>query len=146
MKEYNGQRFLIDIRVVEFEYFAQVVEAETGRELYDGKLAVAAVIANRVLTDYADSKKNVNAMGEVLHQRNQFKPVISGTADAKKPPEEPYRAIAEALTDKDPVGALFFYNPQLAQSKGATWHPNNLEVVAQIGKHVFELPQNFSGH
>lgn len=57
MQEYNGQRFLIDIRVVEFEYFAQVVEAETGRELYDGKLAVAAVIANRVLTDYADSKK-----------------------------------------------------------------------------------------
>lgn len=57
MQEYNTQRFLIDIRVVEFEYFAQVVETETGRELYDGKLAVAAVIVNRVLTDYADSKK-----------------------------------------------------------------------------------------
>lgn len=85
-------------------------------------------------------------MGEVLHQRNQLKPVISGTTDVKKPPEEPYRAVVEALTDKDPVGALFFYNPQLAQSKGATWHQNNLEVVTQIGKHVFELSKNFSSH
>lgn len=85
-------------------------------------------------------------MGEVLHQRNQLKPVIPGIAGVKKPSEEPYRAVAEALTGKDPVGALFFYNPQPAQSKGATWNQNNLEVVAQIGKHVFELPKNFSGH
>lgn len=41
MREYNGQRFLIDISVAEFEYFDQVVEAEAGREPYEGKLAVS---------------------------------------------------------------------------------------------------------
>lgn len=97
MQEYNGQRFLIDISVAEFEYFSQVVEAEAGREPHEGKLVVVAVIVNCVLTDYADFK-NVNTMGEVLRQRNQFEPVMSGIPDVKKPSEETYRAVVEALT------------------------------------------------
>lgn len=109
---------------------AQVVFAESRAEPYQGKVAVASVILNRLL--HPGFPKSVEG---IIKQRGAFSCVKNGKLTVI-PTEECYDAVYEALKGKDPTGAaVFFYNPRIATSK---WMKNvRKSNVKPIGNHVF---------
>ncbi|SHE88423.1 cell wall hydrolase [Desulforamulus putei] len=121
-----------DISRDDIELLARLIHAEARGESFEGKVAVGAVIINRLASP--DFPKNIR---DVILQNNnrvyQFSPVQDGSINLK-PDEESMRAAIEALMGRDPTGgALFFYNPVVATDK---WI-KTLPVVTRIGNHVF---------
>lgn len=109
---------------------AQVVYAESCAEPYEGKVAVASVILNRL----QDNKFPNNIQG-VIKQRAAFSCVRNGSITVT-PDENCLRAVNDALNGKDPTGnSTYFYNPKIATCK---WMKNiNKSNVKRIGNHVF---------
>ena len=111
---------------------AQVVFAESRAEPYEGKVAVASVILNRLL--HPGFPKTVTG---VIKQKGAFSCVVNGKLNVV-PTEDCYNAVFDALQGKDPTGeAVFFYNPRTAKSQ---WMKNvKKRNVKPIGNHVFFL-------
>ena len=109
---------------------AKVVYAESKGEPYEGKVAVASVILNRVKDP--SFPKSIEG---VIKQPSAFSCVRNGEITVT-PDESCYKAVMEALNGKDPTGeALFFYNPKIATS---VWMKNiEKENLKAIGNHVF---------
>lgn len=113
----------------EVELLAQMIMAEAEGEPYEGKVAVGAVIINR-LEDPAFPK----TLTGVLYDADAFEPVLNGSFYTKQPDQDSIRAATDALSGVDPTGgALYFYNPSTAWSPWVFSRP----VVGQIGNHVF---------
>ena len=109
---------------------ARVVHGEARGESYTGKVAVAAVVLNRV-----ESASFPNTIAGVVYQRNAFTAVSDGQINLT-PDDEAYRAARDALNGWDPTGgALYYYNPALATS---SWIFSR-KVVTTIGKHRFAV-------
>ena len=109
---------------------AKVVFAESSSEPYEGKVAVASVILNRL--NHPEFPKTVN---EVIKQKNAFSCLIKGELKVV-PDVSSYKAVYDALKGIDPTSeALFYYNPKIATS---SWMKNvgkhNIKI---IGNHVF---------
>ncbi len=126
----SGEKLIIPESIPEEEkdLLARLVTAEAKGEPYEGKVAVATVVLNRVENEqYPDSIK------EVIYEKKQFQPVDNGTihnpatAEAEQAVNE---AIAKQGTGK---GSLNFYNPNIVDSE---WHRTKT-VTAEIGNHVF---------
>lgn len=107
---------------------AMVINGEAYDEPYLGKVAVGAVILNRM-----QSKQFPNTLYGVISQDNAFESVTNNqyqrplTADSIK-------AAEDAIKGWDPTnGALYFWNPATAQSKWVWSRP----ITGQIGRHVF---------
>ena len=109
---------------------SQVVYAESRAEPFNGKVAVASVILNRLL--HPGFPKTVVG---VIKQKGAFSCIIQGKINVI-PSEECYSAVVEALKGKDPTSkAVFFYNPKIATSK---WMINiQKDNIIPIGNHVF---------
>lgn len=109
---------------------ARLVNGEARGEPYEGQVAVAAVILNRV-----KSPKFPNTIASVIYQKSQFSCVTDGQFN--EPIEENstvYKAAQEAMNGSDPTnGALYFYNPSKTKSKWLF----SLPTTMTIGKHVF---------
>lgn len=111
------------------ELLARMVEAEAGAEPYQGKVAVAAVILNRV-----KSPLFPNDVRGVILQKGAFEPILNGWFWQVTVSSSSRQAVEDALRGIDPSnGALYFYNP------AKTNHPwfSNRVVTARIGNHVF---------
>lgn len=111
---------------------ARVINAEARGESFIGKVAVGAVIINRLR--HPAFPKTIR---EVIFQRTngvyEFTPVADGSINLP-PDEEALKAAELAARGVDPTnGALFFYNPKIAQDR---WI-RTLPVIAAIGNHVF---------
>ena len=90
----------------ELRLLAQMVEAEAAGEPYVGKVAVAAVILNRV-----KSPLFPDTVADVLFEPYQFEPVLNGTF-WQEPSAESWQAAIDAVNGWDPTGgALYFWNP-----------------------------------
>lgn len=115
----------------ELDLLARLVQAEAGGEPYNGKVAVAATVLNRV-----ESPRYPNTLTGVIYQVNygyQYCPVRNGTIN-RPAGEDARRAMHEALRGNDPTGgALSFYNPAKATNSWIRSRP----VFSQIGNHVF---------
>jgi N-acetylmuramoyl-L-alanine amidase len=124
----NDKRILITDEDVYL--MAQVVCAESRAEPYEGKVAVASVILNRL-----QSSQFPKSVEEVIKQKNAFSCIRNGEIKIVPDPSS-YSAVLEALKGKDPTGkALFFYNPKISTS---TWMIKvNKTNVKSIGNHVF---------
>lgn len=109
---------------------SQVVYAESKGEPYEGKVAVASVILNRVV-----NPKFPNTIEGVIKQKNAFSCVKNGIISVK-PDESSYMAVMDAIKGKDPSNdALFFYNPKSAT---CGWMQKvQKKNVKNIGRHVF---------
>ena len=107
---------------------ARVVPGEARGEPYLGKVAVAAVVLNRV------SHPNFpNTIAGVIYQPLAFTAVADGQMNIT-PDEESIRAARDALNGWDPTyGAIYYYNPATATSKWIWSRP----VHIVIGKHSF---------
>lgn len=100
------------------ELLAAIIYCEAGGEPYEGKVAVGAVIMNRVR-----SGRFPNTIRDVIYQRGQFGPAMTGKLGrvlaAGKTSSECYRAADAALAGSNPIGnALFFGNGNSGQKIG----------------------------
>ncbi|MEH7248844.1 cell wall hydrolase [Neobacillus niacini] len=116
----------------EKDLFARLVEAEAKGETYEGKVAVATVVLNRV-----DSPEFPNSISGVINEvvggTYAFSPVQNGEIN-KPASNETVQAVEEALTRQDRLNdSIYFYNPEIATDKWITTR----EVVKTIGNHVF---------
>ena len=109
---------------------ARCVYAEARGEPYNGQVAVAAVVLNRVR-----SSQFPNTIYGVIYQKNAFTAVNDGQINLT-PNQTAYNAARDALGGWDPTGGcLYYYNPATATSSWI-W---SLTVHIKIGKHNFAL-------
>lgn len=109
---------------------AKCVYAEARGEPYQGQVAVAAVILNRV-----KSPNFPNTISGVIYQPWAFTSIQDGQINLE-PNSTAYSAAQDALNGWDPTyGCLYYYNASTATSK---WIFSRKTVVT-IGKHVFAI-------
>ena len=112
---------------------ARLVTAESGGEPYEGQVAVAATVLNRVRSGLYP-----NTIPGVIYQvvdgkYYQFSPVLDGRINTA-PSSTALRAVQDATSGWDPsYGALGFYNP----AKTANYWVQIRPVTRVIGGHVF---------
>ncbi|OUQ86566.1 cell wall hydrolase [Brevibacillus brevis] len=112
----------------DMELLARLVYAEGRGEPYEGQVAIAAVVLNRVASD--DFPHTVR---EVIYAPNAFSPVHDGNLTHKLN-ESTRKAVQDAMNGKDPSnGSLYFFNPDTAKSKWIWSRP----VTVEIGNHRF---------
>jgi N-acetylmuramoyl-L-alanine amidase len=113
----------------DFRLLAKLTQVEAGYETYEGQLAVANVVLNRV-----KDSRFPNSIYDVIYSGKQFPVAHNGLLDKSKPNASVLRAAKDALNGKNNVeGAVYFFNPKV--SKGSFW--TNLKVVDTIGTHRF---------
>lgn len=104
------------------------VYGEARGESYTGKVAVAAVILNRV-----KSSAFPNSISGVIYQSGAFTCVSDGQINLGTN-DECTRAAQDAMNGWDPTGgAIYYFNPATATSK---WIWSRPQLVT-IGKHIF---------
>ena len=125
----HGQKQLY-ITQNDIELMAKLVYAESRGEPFEGKIAVASVVLNRVL-----NQGFPNSIKEVIFQPKAFSCVKNGEIVAN-PDQSCYDAVLEAISGKDPTNeALFFYNPAIAT---CSWMKSTEKRdTKSIGHHVF---------
>lgn len=107
---------------------AKMIHGEARGESYIGKVAVGAVILNRV-----EDKKFPNSIYSVCFQPGAFDAIRDGQY-YMNPDTDSINAAKAALNGWDPTyGALYYWNPDTATSKWI-W---SRKIITQIGKHVF---------
>lgn len=113
----------------EIEWLAKIIFTEADGEPYDGLVAVGAVVVNRVI-----SPNFPNKIYDVVFQKSQFTPAMTGKIYNVIPNNASYQAAREALIGVDPTnGALYFYNPKISNS---TFF-NKKDHSIDIGNHSF---------
>ena len=109
---------------------ARLVHGEARGEPYVGKVAVAAVVLNRV-----KSPSFPNTIAGVVYQAGAFDAVYDGQINLT-PDSDSIRAAKDALNGWDPTGGcLYYYNPSTA-TNGWIW---TRTVQLSIGKHNFAI-------
>jgi len=112
----------------DLKIMANAVYGEARGEPYEGQVAVAAVILNRV-----KSPSFPNTASGVIFQPGAFTAVADGQIWLT-PNENAKRAVQDALNGWDPSGGcLYYFNPVTATSKWIWTRPQ----VKTIGKHIF---------
>ncbi|SEM68011.1 cell wall hydrolase [Lihuaxuella thermophila] len=115
----------------EIDLLARAVYSESRGEPFNGQVAVAAVVLNRIESDqFPDSVE------QVVYQPGAFTAVADGQINLK-PNDSAYKAAYQAIQGSDPTsGALYYYNPETASSKWMKNRAKKMKTV-KIGKHVF---------
>lgn len=107
---------------------SQVVYGEARGEPYEGQVAVAAVLLNRV----ADSRFP-NTVAGVVYEPGAFTCVDDGQINLT-PDSRAKKAAQDAINGWDPThGCVYYFNPNTATSKWIWSRPQTLK----IGKHIF---------
>lgn len=107
---------------------ANAVYGEARGEPYEGQVAVAAVILNRV-----ENPSFPDTPSGVIFQPGAFTAVADGQIWLE-PDEKAMRAVQDALNGWDPTdGCIYYFNPVTATSKWIWSRPQ----YKQIGKHIF---------
>ena len=108
---------------------ARLVYAEARGESYKGKVAVAAVVLNRVR-----SSSFPNTLSGVIYQSGAFESVMNGSI-YNTPTDDCLRAAKDAMNGWDPTGGcLYYYNPRNVSS--SSWILTRT-VHTVIGNHSF---------
>lgn len=120
-------RNISDVTFAEGDLYllANLIYCEAGGEPYEGKLAVGAVVINRMLSSvYPDT-----VIG-VIYQRKQFSPVASGrlalALNDNKANADCYRAAEEAMSGLSNVGNCVYFRTPIDGLTGIS-----------IGGHIF---------
>ena len=110
------------------ELMARIVYGESRGEPFEGQVAVAAVVLNRLFSDEFPS-----TIEGVIYQNLAFTAVADGQYNLT-PNAQAYQAVRIALEGYDPTyGATYYWNPATATSQWV-W---SREITLKIGKHVF---------
>ncbi|MGN0315993.1 MAG: SH3 domain-containing protein [Fusicatenibacter sp.] len=87
---------------------AALIECEAGGESRQGKVAVGAVVLNRVR-----SGSFPNSISGVIYERGQFSPVSSGKFQrvlSRGARSDCYEAASAALAGENPIGSCLYFN------------------------------------
>lgn len=107
---------------------ARAIHAEAEAEPYIGKVAVGAVILNRVA-----NAQFPNSLSGVIYQGRALESVANGRVNSQ-PNNDSIKAARDALNGWDPTyGALYFWNP----SKPVSAWIWTRKIVVKYGAHVF---------
>lgn len=108
---------------------ARIIAAEAEAEPYIGKVAVAAVILNRV-----QSPEFPKTVAGVIFKSGEFESVSNGRYNTMVITDSDIKAAQEAYNGWDPTyGALFFWNPSKPVSRWI-W---SRKIIVTYGAHVF---------
>ena len=119
-----------DYHESEITVLARLIHAEARGEPYLGKVAVAAVVLNRV-----KSPLFPNTISGVIYQSGAFDCVRDGQISLT-PDSDSIRAARDAMNGWDPTGGcVYYYNPATATSAWI-W---SREVRLTIGRHAFAV-------
>jgi N-acetylmuramoyl-L-alanine amidase len=112
----------------DIQLMANAVYGESRGEPYEGQVAVAAVILNRV-----DSPSFPNTVAGVIFEPGAFTAVADGQIWLT-PNEKAKKAVMDAIQGWDPSeNAQYYFNPVTATSKWIWSRPQ----IKKIGKHIF---------
>ena len=110
------------------DLLARLVHGEARGEPYTGKVAVAAVVLNRV-----KSSSFPNTVAGVIYQKGAFDAVSDGQINMS-PDSTSKKAAQDALNGWDPsYGAIYYFNPNTATNKWIWSRP----MTVTIGNHRF---------
>lgn len=114
----------------DIQLLARAVNGEARGEPYEGQVAVAAVILNRV-----KHPSFPNTIAGVIYQPGAFTAVSDGQINVPIAQNSTiYKACQDALNGWDPTyGAIYYFNPDTATNKWIWSRP----LILQIGKHRF---------
>ncbi len=122
------KREVISITSDELLLLSKLITGEARGESYEGQVAVAAVVINRV-----KDPRFPKTIKDVIYQQNAFSVVKDGSINIQ-PTENAYKAAEEALYGLDPTNeAVYFWNPDIATCQ---WI-RTLDPYMRIGNHVF---------
>lgn len=103
----------VRVTAEELDLLAAIIYCEAGGEEMNGKVAVGAVVLNRVLSTSFE-----NSIEEVIYAPGQFTPAMTGLLDqvrAGEINEECYIAARAALNGENPVGDCLYFNSGAGQ-------------------------------
>lgn len=107
---------------------ARLIHGEARGEPYTGKVAVGAVVLNRV-----KSSSFPNTIAGVIYQSGAFDAVSDGQINLS-PDSSALKAAQDAINGWDPsYGAIYYFNPSTATNKWIWSRP----LTVTIGKHRF---------
>ncbi|PTL39296.1 cell wall hydrolase [Alkalicoccus saliphilus] len=113
----------------ERDQLERLVTAEAQGEPYEGKVAVAEVVLNRV-----ESGSFPNSVSGVINEPGQFTPVSNGSINTSAT-SQAAQAVDEAVGGSQYASdAVFFYNPATATNRWLDSQP----TVTVIGQHHFK--------
>lgn len=128
---YQGERFTISDD--DYQVLLRIVESEAPEEDIKGKMLVANVVLNRVLSDWFP-----NTITEVVFEKKQFAPISDGNYWRVNVSESTVEAVERVLKGEDESeGALFFMARALANPKNVKWFDDSLEFLFKHGVHEF---------
>lgn len=112
----------------DIQLMANAVHGEARGEPYEGQVAVAAVILNRV-----ESQSFPNTVSGVIFEPRAFTAVADGQIWLT-PNQTAKKAVLDAINGWDPTSnALYYFNPDTATSAWIWTRPQ----IKKIGKHIF---------
>ncbi len=114
----------------DLQILARAVNGEARGEPYEGQVAVAAVILNRV-----NHSSFPNTVSGVIYQPGAFTAVSDGQINVPIAENSTvYKACQDALNGWDPSGgAIYYFNPDTATNSWIWSRP----LIVKIGKHRF---------
>ena len=128
VKTYSSQQAL-PIPWDQYQILARIIKAEAGGEPFEGQVAVAAVLLNRIRSGKFPSSISAN-----VFRSGEFESVSNGYLWDINPTASSYKAALLALKGWDPTaGSLYFYNPAKSTSRWIWSRP----IYTIIGKHYF---------
>ena len=116
----------------DYQVLLRIVQAEAGICDEKGKILVADVIINRVLSDeFPDS------ITSVVYAPSQFQPVSNGSINSVKVTAETIDCVNRALDGEDySQGALYFMNRR-GSGSAASWFDRHLDYLFAHDGHEF---------
>ena len=119
-----------DTTDADIQLLARAINGESRGEPYEGQVAVAAVILNRV-----EHASFPNTISGVIYQPGAFTAVSDGQINVPIDPDSTvYKAASDAINGWDPTnGCIYYFNPATATND---WIWSRKEVKT-IGKHRF---------
>ena len=116
----------------DYQVLLRIVQAEAGICDKRGKILVADVIINRVL-----SKEFPNSVKAVVYEPSQFQPVSNGAINSVKVTAETTECVDRALDGEDySNGALYFMNRR-GSGSAAAWFDRHLTYLFAHDGHEF---------
>lgn len=112
----------------DIKLISNAVYGEARGESYEGQVAIAAVILNRI-----ESTSFPNSVSGVIFQPGAFTSVADGQIYLE-PNNTAKKAVVDAINGYDPSGnAIYYFNPATATNKWIWGRPQ----IKRIGKHIF---------
>ena len=116
----------------DYQVLLRIVQAEAGICDPKGKILVADVIINRVL-----SGKFPDSVKAVVYQPSQFQPVSNGTINTVKVTAETIECVDRALAGEDYSNGALYFMIRRASGSAASWFDRRLTYLFAHDGHEF---------